>query len=211
MSEALLAEFFLEDTAHHQFLVPLVERVGREEEVDLRCRVRNARGGHAGVMNSFERYQMLRERGVGGSEAPALLLVAIDGNCSSFTETRRNVQRATSELFVHTLVTACPDPHIERWYLADPKSFQTVVGIQPSVSPQKCARGYYKHLLAAAVANAGHPPTLGGIEFGKELADEMDLFRAGRNDSSFKAFVRDLRQRLRRASHEGRASEDRSG
>lgn len=77
MSEALLAEFFLEDTAHRKFLIPLVERVGREEEVDLRCRVRNARGGHAGVMGSFERYQILRERGVGGSEAPDLLLVAM--------------------------------------------------------------------------------------------------------------------------------------
>lgn len=206
MSETLLVELFLEDTAHQQLLLPIVERVGREEEIDLRCRVRNARGGHAGAMGSFQRYQLLRERGVGGSEAPALLVVAIDGNCSSFTETSRAIKRATSEPLVHALVTACPDPHIERWYLADPKSFQVVVGTQPRVSPRKCAKGYYKQLLAAAVTNAGHPSTLGGIEFGKELADEMDLFRAGRNDSSLKAFISDLRQRLRRASHEGRAS-----
>ena len=206
MSEALAVEFFFEDTAHQQFLIPLVERVARQEKLDLRCRVRNARGGHAGVMGSFERYQVLRERGMGGSEAPDLLVVAIDGNCSSFTETSRSIRRVTCATFAHALVTACPDPHIERWYLADPKSFQTVVGTQPRVSARKCARGYYKQLLAAAVANAGHPPTLGGIEFGKELADEMDLFQAGKNDSSLKAFIGDLRQRLRRASHEGQAS-----
>ena len=178
MSKALQVEFFLEDTAHQQFLIPLVERVAKEEELDLRCRVRNARGGHAGAMGSFERYQLLRERGMGGSEAPDLLVVAIDGNCSSFTETSRNIRHATCETFVHTLVTACPDPHIERWYLADPKSFQTVVGTQPGVSARKCARGHYKQLLAAAVASAGHPPTLGGIEFGKELARSFSAFRA---------------------------------
>ena len=200
MSDLLLVEFFLEDNAHQQFLVPLVERVAREEEVDLRCRVRNARGGHAGAMGSFERYQILRERGVGGPEVPALLVVAIDGNCSSFTETSKSIRDATREPFVHTLVTACPDPHIERWYLADPKSFQTVVGTQPSVSRRKCARGYYKGILAAAVADGGHPATLGGVEFGKELADEMDFFRAGKTDSSLKAFVGDLRTGLRHAS-----------
>ena len=200
MSEPLLVEFFLEDNAHEQFLVPLVERVAREEEVGLRCRVRNARGGHAGVMGSFKRYQFLRERGVGGSEVPALLLVAIDGNCSSFAETSTTIRGATRERFAHTLVTACPDPHIERWYLADPKSCQTVVGTQPSVTPRKCARGYYKKMLATAVADAGHPATLGGVEFGKELVDEMDFFRAGKNDSSLKTFIRDLLAALRRAS-----------
>ena len=200
MSEALLVEFFVEDDAHQQLLVPLVQRVAREEDVELRCQVRNARGGHGRAMDSFERYQILREKGVGGSEVPALLVVAIDGNCSSFTETSRNIQRATREPFVHMLVTACPDPHIERWYLADPKSFQAVVGIQPRVSSQKCARGHYKQMLTTAIAGAGHPLTLGGVEFGRELADHMDFFRAGKNDSSLKAFVGDLRRGLRRAS-----------
>ena len=199
MSEPLLVEFFVEDDAHRQLLVPLVERVGREQELALRCQVRNARGGHAGAMGSFERYQLLREKGVGGTMIPAILVVAIDGNCSSFTETTRNIRRATRDRFVHMLVTACPDPHIERWYLADPQSFQAVVGTRPSVTRRKCARGHYKEMLAAAVSGAGHPPTLGGVEFGRELADAMDLFRAGKNDSSFKAFVGDMRKRLRRA------------
>ncbi len=200
MSEALLVEFFVEDNAHQHLLVPLAQRVAREEGVGLRCRVRNARGGHAGAMGSFRRYQVLREKGVGGREMAALLVVAIDGNCSSFTEIRKNIRRATRDSFAHMLVTACPDPHIERWYLADPQSFQDVVGTQTSAGPRKCVRNHYKQLLASAVAGGGHPPTLGGVEFGRELAESMDLFRAGKNDSSLKAFVEDLREGLRRAS-----------
>ena len=200
MSEALLVEFFVEDRAHEEVLVPLVEQIARIENVHLRCRVRNARGGHSRVMRSFERYQILRTKGMGDMEVPDLLVVAIDGNCTSFTETRNRIQRATHSPFVHRLVTACPDPHIERWYLADPQSFETAVGTRPSVSRRKCARGYYKQMLADAVARAGYPPTLGGIEFGRELANAMDLFRAGKNDASLKAFFDDLRKGLRRVS-----------
>lgn len=204
MNEPLLVELFVEDSAHRQLLVPLVERVAREEEVDLRCQVRNARGGHAGAMGSFRRYQILREKGVGGREVAALLVVAIDGNCTSFTETRRNIRGATRDSFADMLVTACPDPHIERWYLADPQSFHNVVGTRPSVGPRKCVRNHYKQLLATAVAGGGHPATLGGVEFGRELANAMDLFRAGKNDSSLKTFVEDLRNGLRRAPRSAR-------
>lgn len=204
MSEPLLVEFFVEDDAHRQLLVPLVERVAREEDLALRCLVRNARGGHAGAMGSFKRYQLLREKGVGGTAVPAILVVAIDGNCSSFTETSRNIRHATRDPFVHMLVTACPDPHIERWYLADPQSFQAVVGTRPRVGPSKCVRGHYKQMLATAIAGAGHPPTLGGVEFARELVDAMDLFRAGKTDSSLKAFVGELRKGLRRASRTAR-------
>jgi len=80
MSEPLLVEFFVEDDAHRQLLVPLVERVAREENLALRCQVRNARGGHAGAMGSFKRYQLLREKGVGGTAVPAILVVGIDVN-----------------------------------------------------------------------------------------------------------------------------------
>ena len=196
----MLVEFFVEDHAHEQLLLPLVERVAREEQVGLRCQVRNSRGGHGQAMKSFERYQVLSAKGRVGSELPALLVVAIDGNCSSFREARGHIRRATRDAFAHMLVTACPDPHIERWYLADPQSFQTVVGTQPKGSRRKCARDHYKEMLATAVATAGHPPTLGGVEFGRELADAMDLFRAGKNDSSLRAFVSELREGLRRAS-----------
>ena len=40
----------------------------------------------------------------------------------------------------------------------------------------------------------------------RELADAMDLFRAGKNDSSLKAFVEELRDGLRRAPPGGMAT-----
>lgn len=92
---------------------------------------------------------------------------------------------------------ACPDPHVERWYLADPESFKEVVGHQPTIGKKKCVRDYYKNALANAVRKAGHPATLGGIEFAQELVERMDLYRAGKNERSLKAFVDDLRGRLR--------------
>ena len=106
MSKALLVEFFVEDNAHRQLLVPLVERVAQEENVDLRCRVKNARGGHAGAMRSFTHYQTLRSKGVGGTEAPALLVVAIDGNCSTFARKREEIRNATQARYAHLLIAA---------------------------------------------------------------------------------------------------------
>ena len=200
MSEPLLVEFFVEDNAHQQLLVPLVERVAREEDVDLRCRVNNARGGHAGAMGSFRRYQTLRSKGVGGTVVPALLVVAIDGNCSTFARKREEIREATQARYAHLLVAACPDPHIERWYLGDPQSFHSVVGARPKVGQPKCVRQHYKQMLTATINRAGHPSTLEGVEFGRELAEAMDLFRAGKTDASLKAFVGDLRERLRSAS-----------
>lgn len=198
MSDRPSVDFFVEDGAHEGLIVPLTERIAADEGIVLKCRVRNARGGHARAIDSFKRYQTLRAKGVGGVQLPALLVVAIDGNCSTFSQARDKIRRATRDRYSHMLVPACPDPHIERWYMADPVSFANVVGTQPSVVQGKCERGYYKRLLNQTVIGAGHPSTLGGLEFGRELADAMDLFRAGKNDSSLGAFVTDLRERLRR-------------
>jgi hypothetical protein len=95
------------------------------------------------------------------------------------------------------VVAACPDPHVERWYLDDPDSFHKVVGYHPIVGREKCIRDHYKKLLADAVRQGGHPPTLGGIEFADELIANMDLYRAGQNDSSLKNFIDELRAKLK--------------
>ena len=81
--------------------------------------------------------------------------------------------------------------------MADPESFKGVVGHRPTIAKKKCARNYYKNALANAVRKAGHPATLGGIEFAPELVERMDLYRAGKNERSLKAFVDDLRGKLR--------------
>ena len=199
MSDGARIELFVEDKAHEEFLVPLLKRIATAEEVDVRCRVRTAIGGHARAIREFESYQRLWERGA-FTGIPEVLVVAIDSNCSTFADTRAEIEDATREQLRSLLVAACPDPHIERWFMADLKSFHRVVGYRPSLGKTKCEREYYKRQLKDAVRRGGHPQTLGGIEFASALAEHMDLYRAGRADRSLKAFVDDLRARFRNLS-----------
>jgi hypothetical protein len=189
MSDPFIVHLFVEDRAHEQLLIPLVLRIAHEEQVEVTPEVRSARGGHGRVISELK----IHQRDV----VPDALVVCIDGNCSSFAQARKGIVQAVTPPFSDRLVVACPDPHIERWYLADPESFATVVGQQPAIGKRKCERGHYKALLARAVRQAGHPPMLGGIEFAPELVRNMDLYKAGKNDHSLKAFVDDLRDRLR--------------
>ena len=78
----------------------------------------------------------------------------------------------------------------------DPDSFHKVVGYRPVVGREKCEREHYKRLLSDAIRK-GINATLGGIEFAAELVEAMNLYRAGRSDSSLRAFVGDLRSRFR--------------
>jgi hypothetical protein len=197
MSSPVTVDIFVEDRAHEAFLVPMLQRIAREENLFISTRVRSARGGHARAIEELKLYQRVVEKGSPGFAPPDLLLAGIDGNCWTFSKAKKAIEDATHEPFSTRLVVACPDPHVERWYLADPESFKAAVGRMPRVGKKKCARDYYKNALASAVRLAGHPPTLGGIEFAKELTDGMDLYRAGKNDRSLKAFLDDLRRELR--------------
>ena len=197
MSSPVSVDVFVEDRAHEAFLVPLLLRIAKEEEVPVSARVRSARGGHSRAITELKLYQDLVTRGVAGTTYPDLLIVGIDGNCSTFAKARQAIEDAIHTSLSNRLVVASPDPHVERWYLADPESFNTVVGQRPIVGKKKCARDHYKRVLVKSVLQAGHPATLGGIEFGSELVDGMDLYRAGRGDHSLKAFLDDLRGKLR--------------
>jgi hypothetical protein len=197
MSSPVLVDIFVEDRAHEAFLVPMLRRIAREEDLVVSSRVRSARGGHGRAITELKLYQDLVQKGVAGTISPDLLIAGIDGNCSTFARAKKAIAAATHVPFSDRLVVACPDPHVERWYLADPESFKDVVGYRPTIAKRKCARDYYKDALAKVVRKAGHPATLGGIEFAQELVERMDLYRAGRNDRSLKVFVDDLRRNLR--------------
>lgn len=203
MSSVVTIDVFVEDRAHEALLVPLVERIAGEEGLAVRVKVRSGRGGHPRAMRELKLYQRLVRSGTEGATTPDVLVVAIDGNCSSFAAKRQEIASAVQEPFSPRLVVAAPDPHVERWYLADPAAFREVVGHHPGLTTQKCGRDYYKHLLAKAIRDAGHPPTLGGVEFAADLVDQMDLYRAGKNDASLKAFVDDLRAKLTSFRHKG--------
>lgn len=192
MSRPFFIDLFVEDRAHEAFVGALVRRVAQEEGVETRTRIRSARGGHGHVLRELRGYLGMVESGVLGSP-PALIVAAVDGNCSTSLRKKAEIEAVARGRVGEWLVAARPDPHVERWYLADPDSFHELVGHRPRVGRRKCERSHYKRLLADAVRQGGHPPTLGGIEFAAELVDGMDLFRAGKADSSLRGFVDALR------------------
>ncbi len=181
---------------HEEWLCALVERLARETEKDVQLRVLSARGGHGRAVTEFEIYQRGIIKGLGG-QLPNLLIAAIDANCAQFVAAQNSVKKATQPLFADRTVQATPDPHIERWFLADLETFHSVVGVTPVVKQHKCERGYYKNVLARAVADAGHPAPLGGIEFAREIVEAMDYYRAGKADNSLKHFLDEITARFK--------------
>jgi hypothetical protein len=196
----LVVDMFAEDRAHEELLRALVTRIAHDEGVAVHVRVRNALGGHGRVLQEYRLYQRSLLAGV-GSGLPDICVVAIDANCRAYTAATKEIAAATLPELQSRAALACPDPHIERWYLADPVSFHRVIGITPRVEQAKCERNRYKHILARAVVSGGFPPTLGGIEFAVELVEAMDLYRAGRNEPSLRHFIGDLRAKLRAVRH----------
>jgi len=188
-------DLFVEDRAHEEFLKAMISRLSAEERRETVIRVRSARGGRGRVLEEFELYQEAVRRGL--SSIPDILVVAVDANCASFHETLKSLASRLKEGFEGRAVYACPDPHVERWYMADPESFAEVVGAEPPRERRKCERDRYKRHLVEAIRKGGHTPTLGGVEFAIELAQKMDLYRAGKNEPSLKAFVESLRRMLR--------------
>jgi hypothetical protein len=190
-------DLFAEDRAHEELLKALIGRLSGEEGLDIVIRTRASRGGHGRALAGFELNQAAVEQGF--PPLPDLLVVAVDANCQRYQEAQRELQgRLRPELRGRTAL-ACPDPHVERWFMADPESFATVVGVEPPRERRKCQRDRYKRLLVDAIRNGGHVPILGGIEFARDLVLAMDLYRACRNEPSLRSFVDGARAVLRLA------------
>ena len=197
MNEILRVDLFVEDSAHESLLRPLIERVAQEEDLIIRCQIRSAQGGHPRAVQEFKLHQQNLKNGLSWVAIPDLIVVAIDSNCRTLNQTRNEIEQATNVDYRHLLVCACPDPHIERWYMADLDSFHRVIGYQPHLGRVKCERDYYKQILGQAIREGGNPIALGGIEFASELVKEMNLYWAGKGDASLRAFLDDLRKKLR--------------
>lgn len=200
MSRKVVVDIFAEDRGHEELLRPLLSRIAKEVgNVSPVIQVRSARGGHGRAMGEYRLYQkFLSGRFASGMDAD-VVVVAIDGNCATYSSTRDKVLSHTDPPLRDRVVVACPDPHVEKWYLADPMSFEIVVGSRPSVPDAKCKRHYYKELLRDAIREGGHPVMLGGVEFARELVAHMDLYRAGKTNPSLKALVDEYRSKLRQA------------
>lgn len=189
MSSRLTVDLFAEDRAHEEFLRAMLNRIATEQDRNLTVRVRSARGGHPRVLEELGLYQTSVLKAPENLSMPDLVCIAIDANCKRWIRARTDIKKRIQSQFMQRAIIACPDPHIERWYLADPDSFAQVVGVRPKVGKRKCERDRYKAILSKAIVDAGHPVTLGGIEFAQELVAAMDLYRAGKSEGSLKHFL----------------------
>jgi hypothetical protein len=186
--------YFLEDIAHERFLKTLVARLAEEQGISpdrIIHDVRNASGGRGKVLEEFRQFldDLSRQ-----SWTPDVLVVAVDGDCVGYRQRREEIRRlADQKGYRGFIACAVPNPHIERWYLADPEPLQRIAGVQPVCPRYKCQRDFYKQALRDVFRQAGFQPLLGGAEYGEDIARGIDIYKVGRIDTGFKHFVEDLR------------------
>lgn len=181
---------FVEDFAHKEFLAALLLRLAAEYGIAVHLDWRNARRGHGAVVHELK--QFLRDLQRGRDALPDLVVVATDANCKGLVERLRQITEVTNKVDVRT-VCAVPDPHIERWLLADAAAFKSVFGRGCKAPDQKCERARYKKMLIDAIRASGVAPSLGGIEFTNDIVAAMDLDRAVAADDSLRRVIEDLR------------------
>jgi hypothetical protein len=190
MAKLVDVTIFCEDIAHERFVEALVRRVAKEQGCLVRIRTVSGSGGHGRVLRELQAVQRALEAD--------LLVVAIDANCKRWNKARGEIEAKLDASRFLAQVVACPDPHIERWYLADPEALKKTLNVSYTLGKRKCERDRYKQHLRTALEKGGHTVTLGGAEFASEIVEALDLFRAAKNEPSFGHFVDALRAAVRR-------------
>ena len=144
MADPVSAVLFAEDRAHEAFLRPLLRRLAGDAGRALSIQIYSARGGHPRAMEELRVFQTVLEKKVAGLEEPDLVVVAIDANCTPWHRARRRIAQALALRLRGKAAIACPDPHVERWFMADPVSFEKALGRRPKPGRRKCERARYK-------------------------------------------------------------------
>jgi len=191
------ADIFCEDRGHERFCVPLLERIAAEVGVQVRVETRCSAGGHGRAITELKAYQRFIEKGGATAEgAPDLLVVVIDGNCTTWNKMRDDIDKVVNRNVFPRVVIGCPDPHVERWFFSDRLAFLNVIGVDPPADPGKCERGQYKDLLVETIRKSGNLVQDGGIEFATEIAEALDLNMTTKSQPALRAFLSDLRAAL---------------
>jgi len=193
----------LEDRGHEILLKAFVARVAKEKGFKPGGWFDDVRAAIGG--KSIQAYRtFLKDISRMGAYFPFdILIIASDGNCKGYLEKKNQLMGyAEKAKFPHLvmLIFAIPDPHIERWYMADPQGFNKAIGAGalPVLPAYKCERGLYKKVMREAIASSGIMPQFGGYEYGERIVQEMDLYEAAKVDSSLKHFLDDLSDALTR-------------
>jgi hypothetical protein len=194
--------FFLEDSAQEAIIPPIFTRLAAEEGWPASCldlQVLSARGG--GSLTAFRAF--LKDARRRGHLDADLLVVGVDANCKGFPVRRELVMKAAAKSPYREIITAIPDPHVERWFLLDMAALSSAAGspIAASVPAYKCEKNHYKTLLRQAFAGSGIAPPLGGLEYGPLVARQMDLFAAAKCDHGLADYVEKARAWLKRVKN----------
>jgi uncharacterized protein DUF4276 len=198
MADRPRIDLYCEDSGHEQFARALVNRLAADQSLHFDLRTPSGRGGHGRAVTELKIWQrtVFAQQGVGHS-LPDLLVLMIDANCKGWAQVRRTLEEAVdSRIFSHCVI-GCPDPHVEKWCLADPQAIQEVLGVTAPPVPEKCERHLYKQLLRQTIRDAGQPILTNEMEYAPDLVAAMDLYRAGKNQPSLRHFVDELRSALR--------------
>lgn len=195
MPEAKRLVLFCEDDEHEAFVRELVRRLCKEIDLPYSLSAPSARGGHPQALAALRAWQKSLNQ-LGG--APDLLVVLIDANCKGWGQVRQDLVTSVDAERIPNAVIGCPDPHLERWLIADPAAFQEVVGTTAGADPGKCDRTFYKELLARRIAAGTEVVITGPRDLIPDIIESMDLFQAGKRQPSLKHFIDDLSQAIKR-------------
>jgi len=190
-------DIYCEDRGHEQFARALLDRLAHELALSPIIRTISGRGGHGRAVTEFRAWQRAVSAKSGiGHDIPDVLVLLIDANCSGWAQVRRDLEDSVEPGVFTRCAIGCPDPHIERWCLADPQCIQRVLGVAPPADPGKCERDFYKQLLRDTIKKAGQPILISEMEYAPDLVRAMNLFQAGKRQSSLKHFVGEVRGAL---------------
>lgn len=193
---------FVEDDAHESFmrafLPALWTREGRTGTSPIQFLTN--RGGTPKLFGSLRDTLRRIKR---GASPISPLIVLIDANCHGPNDRRREVLKlAEKEAHgPHNMIVGTPDPHIERW-LADPAAIAKAFDgkVSTALPVKKCARDYYKRLLADMFSGFEFVPLSGGVEFADRIVPGIDFDNPSSGDHQLTEFANSLRAHIRSLS-----------
>jgi hypothetical protein len=191
----IVVALFVEDDAQRSLLSGLIARIARCEGSEVSIELRNVEGGSGRTLKSLKTYAADLRAKITFAD---ILVVGIDADAVGSRQRRHDADAALRG-YAGRVVMALPDPHIEKWYLLDPRAVSRSLGQDYATTlPPKGTRNF-KRALLDAFDRAGIRPPSGGSEFGEDIATVMDL-SAARIDADFGRFVADLRSAIRLAA-----------
>jgi hypothetical protein len=184
---------FGEDVGHEFSLSALITRFAVQHDVTMQLKTISSRGGITKVHHEFDQYLSDIQRG--RIVRPDLIVVATDSNCIGYAPRRHQIEKVAEKHpgLTESVAYAIPDPHIERWLLADPEAFRDVVGKGCTLPKLKCNKDEYKNLLYQSVRDAGVRPVFGGLEYAEEIMKTANLARIEKSEPSFERTTKQIK------------------